>query len=249
VSNRLRYDERIWREIEATVEPKMAGFLTKIQREIAGDRSLDRLPSKQQIIWQRADAWLQGVYDICCDAYRNCGHEMSIEFDCAVWAFCLEPFILVEEGRPVSNRVRLQTVLSRTLEEPWGAVYIPSLLELLLFASGSPPEGSSSSQHKDRQNCLNIRYHLHEAWRKKLLRLTTPTQLEEAAAALSRYNALEARAKRVAAGLPPEPPPQAQEIRAVLRSHFGLLTDPIPFLEGTGYQACFKIDCGPSYDR
>jgi hypothetical protein len=38
-----------------------------------------------------------------------------------------------------------------------------------------------------------------------------------------------------------------QEIRKVLRTHFGIAADPIPFIEGTGYQACFKIGCSPSF--
>jgi hypothetical protein len=38
-----------------------------------------------------------------------------------------------------------------------------------------------------------------------------------------------------------------QEIRKRLREHFGITADPIPFVEGTGYQACFKIGCSPSF--
>jgi hypothetical protein len=38
-----------------------------------------------------------------------------------------------------------------------------------------------------------------------------------------------------------------QDIRKALRKHFGIAADPIPFLEGTGYQACFKISCSPSF--
>jgi hypothetical protein len=38
-----------------------------------------------------------------------------------------------------------------------------------------------------------------------------------------------------------------QEIRRVLRRHFGIMADPIPLVEGSGYQACFKIRCGPSF--
>jgi hypothetical protein len=38
-----------------------------------------------------------------------------------------------------------------------------------------------------------------------------------------------------------------QEIRKVLRKHFSITADPIPFVEGTGYQACFKIGCSPSF--
>ena len=40
---------------------------------------------------------------------------------------------------------------------------------------------------------------------------------------------------------------RVQEIRSVFREHFGLSSDPIPFVEHTGYQARFKICCGPSY--
>jgi hypothetical protein len=39
-----------------------------------------------------------------------------------------------------------------------------------------------------------------------------------------------------------------QEIRKVLRKHFQISADPIPFVEGTGYQALFKISCRPSFD-
>ena len=44
-----------------------------------------------------------------------------------------------------------------------------------------------------------------------------------------------------------------QEIRSVLRKHFALASDPIPFfekasrLEKSGYHARFKISCAPSY--
>lgn len=38
-----------------------------------------------------------------------------------------------------------------------------------------------------------------------------------------------------------------QEIRKVLRKHFGIAADPIPFVEGTGYQALFQIGWSPSY--
>ncbi len=39
-----------------------------------------------------------------------------------------------------------------------------------------------------------------------------------------------------------------QEIRKVLRKHFGIAADPIPFIEGTGYQSRLKkIGCSPSF--
>jgi hypothetical protein len=44
-----------------------------------------------------------------------------------------------------------------------------------------------------------------------------------------------------------------QEIRLILRKHFGISSDPIPFVEKTrpedksGYNVRFKISCGTSY--
>jgi hypothetical protein len=40
---------------------------------------------------------------------------------------------------------------------------------------------------------------------------------------------------------------RVQEIRKALRTHFGIVADPIPFVEGSGYQARFKIGCTPSF--
>ena len=39
-----------------------------------------------------------------------------------------------------------------------------------------------------------------------------------------------------------------QIIRKAFRQHFGITVDPVPFIAGTGYQASFKIGCGPSFD-
>ena len=38
-----------------------------------------------------------------------------------------------------------------------------------------------------------------------------------------------------------------QEIRKVFRERFTISHDPIPFVAGAGYQACFKIGCSPSF--
>jgi hypothetical protein len=39
-----------------------------------------------------------------------------------------------------------------------------------------------------------------------------------------------------------------QELRKVFWHHFQLSADPLPFVEGIGYQARFKISCAPSYN-
>jgi hypothetical protein len=38
-----------------------------------------------------------------------------------------------------------------------------------------------------------------------------------------------------------------QEIRKVLRDHFGISADPIEFVSGVGYKVSFRIGCGPSF--
>jgi hypothetical protein len=38
-----------------------------------------------------------------------------------------------------------------------------------------------------------------------------------------------------------------QEIRRVLRKHFAISADPLPFISGNGYQACFSIHCSLSF--
>jgi len=38
-----------------------------------------------------------------------------------------------------------------------------------------------------------------------------------------------------------------QEIRRILRNHFGIPADLLPFVAGTGYRAVFKISCNPSF--
>jgi hypothetical protein len=38
-----------------------------------------------------------------------------------------------------------------------------------------------------------------------------------------------------------------QEIRKVFRGRFKLSADPVPFMEGVGYRALFKITCAPSF--
>jgi hypothetical protein len=40
---------------------------------------------------------------------------------------------------------------------------------------------------------------------------------------------------------------RVQEIRYVFRKHFGIPSDPIPYVEGIGYRARFKIRCGRSF--
>jgi|SRR5581483_2100096 len=39
-----------------------------------------------------------------------------------------------------------------------------------------------------------------------------------------------------------------QETRRILRAYLGIASDPIPFIEGTGYKTRFKIGCARSFE-
>jgi hypothetical protein len=41
---------------------------------------------------------------------------------------------------------------------------------------------------------------------------------------------------------------QIQDARRLLKKRFGISSDPLPFVEGTGYRARFKVGCRPSFN-
>jgi hypothetical protein len=364
----MSYDTTIWEEIRDLVEHKTRALAQDIRVEITKDRPLCELQGLDPVPWQltevmqqRAESWVRRMYELCCDAYKRGGKELSAEFDRAVWAYSLEPFIMRE----------VQTTAS--------GYRASMLLELLLCAVGSPPERRNRLKVGQKQCCMAVRTTVYDTWYARLHHV--PSKIDQAAAVMARFHAVEARAKRIVAGLPPEPstayttvqetpvskPPQTvqaptpsalpesqvpaarpgadaeqhgdpkrdlpapsrtstamtwdkieisflsdervqirtgklletrnyaefgfedrrngtpnrawvtlralaeqrgiiqqptnahrdwpqveksiQEIRKILRNHFAIASDPIPFVEGTGYQACFKLGCGPSYRK
>jgi hypothetical protein len=169
--------------------------LENINKEISKDTSLVEFQDKQPIPWQlgeimeqRANAWVQRVYDLCCDAYKNRGKAPSADFDRAVWAYWIEPFIMGEKESDIHDPT------------------ISGFLNLLLCAVGSPPGKRPSLKVSQKQCCFDVRRKVYEAWDDKLHHL--PPRINEAVAAMARFNAMEVRAARIAAGLSPDPPPQ-----------------------------------------
>src|ERR1700736_1163832 len=127
VFTRISYDIMIWEQIRYPVEWTTRRLVQDINAEISSDRSLSELQGQYPVPWQlrevmqqRADSWVQRLYDPCCDVYKRSGKELSAEFDRAVWAYCIEPFIMRE---------------TQTNEYGYRASI---LLELLLCAVGSP---------------------------------------------------------------------------------------------------------------
>jgi hypothetical protein len=355
------YDVSIWEEIRSIVCRKIDRLVESINKEIPKDTSLAEFQGKhpipfqlREIMQQRANVWVQRLYDLCCDAYKSRGKTLSADLDRAVWAYCVEPFIMGETDSQIHDQT------------------MGGFLNLLLCAVGSPPEKRPSLKVSQKQCCFDVRTKVYETWYDKLHHL--PPRINEAVAALARFNAMERRAARIVRGLPPDDPPpppseappstieapidtppavpesdlqpaaadfeeaaslsqhelsqqpnaeaeggweqieitflsdervqirggknietrnyaefgfqdgrsknpnrawetlrrlaelrgiirdgaqgrlpwpkvekRVQEIRKVFREHFGVSSDPLPFVEGTGYQARFKICCGPSY--
>jgi hypothetical protein len=365
MSNYSVFDITIWEQIRSVVEVKTHTLVQEINREISNDRSLRDYQAMYPVPWQmkqvmlqRANGWIQRLYELCCEAYKRSGKDVSVDFERAIWAYWIEPFIMGERDSAGSG------------------YKVSKLLELLFCAAGLPPEKRNQLKVGQRDCCLNVRNEMLFSWQQKLLRLaqrldeqtrwgpvgpsqlrTTPTtpepppQLPISASTVSQTKVpvfpqapvvpqssaaaqppvdLQATAsadaeRRVLAPSVPAPrysgatdwqaieivflsdhrvqiringkqtqpanyaelgfadgrsenPNKAwltlrllaenrgvikdgrsigepwtkvekriQEIRRALRELFGISTDPLPFVEGAGYQAIFKIRCGPSF--
>src|SRR5438270_2494023 len=192
LSKGVAYDITIWEEIRSAVRGKRDGLLETINTEITKDLSLAEFQGKQPVSWQlrqimeqRANSWVQKLYEFCCEVRKGTGKEVSADFDRAIWAYCIEPFIVGEQ------RI--------------GFDYKMSLLDLLFCAVGSPPDKRESRKVSQVECCLDVRWEVSEKWYYQLHHL--PSRMEESAAAMARFNAREAAAKRIVAGWPPEPTP------------------------------------------
>jgi hypothetical protein len=195
---RIGYDVSIWEEIRFKVQRKIGPLLRKIHEEIPRDLSLSQFRNKQPIPWQlrelmeqRATSWVQSMYDLCCDAYKDRGKSVSADFDRAVWAYDVEPFVMGEQQRAELHDPEMST-----------------LLDLLLCSVGSTPEKRGALNVSQKDYCLAVRMNVYDAWYAKLHHQLS--KFEEAAAVMAQVNAREARAARIAAGLPPEPLPVPQ---------------------------------------
>lgn len=295
------YDIGVWEEIRSRVSRKTDLLVEDINKEIQKDRSLAEFQTQQPVPWQlreimvqRANAWVQRAYDLCCEDYKNSGKALSADFERAVWAYCIEPFISGEK----EDDIHCQTM--------------SGFLELLLCAVGSPREKRHLLRVGQKKCCLDVRGKISETWYQKLHQL--PSRIGEVPEALSRQ-ASEVRDANAAKSTTWEEieilflsdervqilngtdretrnyaefgfadgrsraPNQAwgtlramaqqrgvlqdgravnqpwsrvekriQVIRKVFRDHFGISVDPIPFVEGIGYRARFKVSCAPSFD-
>ncbi len=348
------YDISIWEEIRTIVRPHLDVLVLVVKTEISKDRSLAEFQTAEPVPWQlaqiieqRGEAWLQRLYEICRNAYQSKGKMPSEDFNRAVWAFCIEPFVM--DGDP-------ERILSYESS---------GLLQLLLCAVGSPPERRKLLKVSQKNCCLSIRAKLWEKWRDRLHSVLPKTNKPGTASAnfgeiesnmagtastgsqaplaplrapdwesilrhaplrsavpeggsgtksqkttssetsiLNRvepvtwqsveisflsderlqiligkkratlnyaefgfedgrdgkpnraWKVLRAMAENrgtipdgTSVSMPwPSVEKAIQEIRKALCQHFGISDDPIPFVKGVGYQACFRIGCRPSFN-
>ncbi len=183
------YDISIWEEIRSVVCWKNDQLVETINSEIQKDPSLAEFQGKypvplqlKEIMEHRANAWVQRLYDLCCEAYTSRGKTVSADFDRAIWFYRLEPFIMGETDSQVHDQ-RMR-----------------GFLNLLLCAVGSPPEKRSSLKVGEKQCCFLVRTRVFETWQEKLNHIP---RIDEAVAAMARFNATE----RIVRGLPPDDPP------------------------------------------
>jgi len=107
----------------------------------------------KQVMLQRADSWIQRLYELCCEAYKRSGKDISVDFERAIWAYWIEPFIM---GEPDSA----------------GSGYkVSDLLELLFCAAGLPADKRNQLKVGQTDCCLNVRNEMLFSWQQKLLRL------------------------------------------------------------------------------
>lgn len=76
------YDISIWEEIRSIVSWKTDRLVESISKEIPKDTSLAEFQGKhtvplqlREVMEQRANAWVQRLYDLCCDAYKSRGEH------------------------------------------------------------------------------------------------------------------------------------------------------------------------------
>ena len=153
----MGYDITIWEQIRSTVQWKTLTLVKDINKEISNDFSLLELQGKHPVPWQlrevmrqRAHSWVQHLYDSCCDVYKTSGKELSAEFDRAVWAYCIEPFIMGQKEADIHHET------------------MSGFLELLLCAVGSPRERRRFLTVSQKDCCLGVRKEVYETWYHKL---------------------------------------------------------------------------------
>jgi hypothetical protein len=188
------YDISIWEEIRSIVSWKTDRLVESINQEIPKDASLAEFQGKhpvpfqlREIMEQRANSWVQRLYDICCDAYKSRGKALSADFDRAAWFYRVQPFIMGENDSQIHSGT------------------MGGFLNLLLCAVGSPPERRRFLTVDQKVCCFDVRLKVYEAWHDKLHHL--PPRINEAIEAMASYNARQRRAARIVAELSPDDPP------------------------------------------
>jgi len=199
------YDIRIWEEIRNIVTPKLDVLVLIVKNEISKDSSLAEFQGTEPIPWQlaqiieqRGEAWLQRLYDVCRNVYKSKGKTPSEGFNRAVWAFCIEPFVM--DGDP-------ERILSYE-----GSGF----LQLLLCAVGSPPERRKLLKVSQKNCCLTIRAKLWKEWRDRLHWVLPRT--DEPGLSSVRSGVIEpSMARTVSSGSPtPLPPPHSSDRKSIL---------------------------------
>jgi hypothetical protein len=160
------FDVSIWEELRGAVKPQVDRLVAKLQDDVVRDYSLAEFRETKPIPWQffeilnqRASDWVQTVYELNCSAQKANGKDLTPEFNRAVWAFCIEQFILGTND--------VTDILSASEK---------GLLRLLLCAVGSPPKRRRTLRVDQKNCCLEVRRRGFESWRSKLVGIPSSTE-------------------------------------------------------------------------
>jgi len=206
-------DINIWEGIRDGVKPKTYQLIEKVKGEIPRDTSLNEYRGHRPIPWQlrdvmkqRGNSWVQEVYDLCCRARKDMSRPPSHDFDRAVWAYWIEPFIT-------------------GTRQPGREYSMSPLLDLLFCAVGVPDEKRNALTVSERDACLNVRLVISEIWYYQLNHL--PSRLDEAAASMAAYYAHERHASLISAGAA-SPPQDTVPTEIKLKGKEAGLSEPLP---------------------
>ena len=219
-------DVAIWEAIASQSARSIDKLWDAIAEDIPKDTALREFQNSQEdilrlqlVMIDRANKWIQAVYDICSKECEKTGKPMAPNFDRAIWTFAIQRYI------------------DQRLEE------------LLLRAVGSPPNQRTQLRTWQRQCCRTVKGQISERWWNKLMMGRTEDQappipdeprpernrepeaparsLAEAAAVIAKGREWEA-ALRIARGLPatPLPTPLRTRVEDIVEDGPALDTTP-----------------------
>ncbi len=245
----------------------------KARRELEYATRSERYPNQQQFAGDALHGLLQiqNVFFAFCTQARNACRDgdwtvaqASQAID-AAWPIICDAYFVRElgESSPEAKSV-FRVALWRTVtDDPHWKQHLNELAALAEKASVTPPGGSDGEKHRVTDwGDIEIwflseeRVQIHSGPSIETRNYSElgfedrrngkPNQAWVTLRVLAQENGIIRDAANTGSQWP-KVEKRMQEIRKVLRKHFSITADPVPFVKGTGYRAKFTIRCSPSF--